>query len=77
MSRADLLVNLVNAGSQGDQQLFRTTVEAMAAEEAAPDPGELLPHESVPGAAGGSPVVALLDGLPLQNHPLLAGRGPN
>jgi SpoVK/Ycf46/Vps4 family AAA+-type ATPase len=35
MSRADLLVNLVKAGSQGDQQLFKTTVEAMAAEERA------------------------------------------
>jgi SpoVK/Ycf46/Vps4 family AAA+-type ATPase len=35
MSRADLLVSLVKAGSQGDQQLFRTTVEAMAAEERA------------------------------------------
>jgi len=35
MSRADLLVNLVKAGSQGDQQLFRSTVEAMAAEERA------------------------------------------
>src|SRR2546426_11207419 len=32
MPRADLLVNLVKAGSQGDQQLFRTTVEALAAE---------------------------------------------
>jgi len=35
VSRADLLVNLVKAGSQGDQQLLRTTVEAMAAEERA------------------------------------------
>lgn len=35
MSRADLIVNLVKAGSEGDQQLFRTTVEAMAAEERA------------------------------------------
>jgi DNA replication protein DnaC len=35
MSRADLIVNLVKAGSQGDQQLLRTTVEAMAAEERA------------------------------------------
>ena len=35
MSRADLLVSLVKAGSQGDQQLLRTTVEAMAAEERA------------------------------------------
>ena len=33
--RADLIVNLVKAGSQGDQQLFRTTVEAIAAEERA------------------------------------------
>ena len=35
MSRADLIVNLVKAGSQGDQQLLRSTVEAMAAEERA------------------------------------------
>ena len=35
MSRADLIVCLVKAGSQGDQQLLRTTVEAMAAEERA------------------------------------------
>lgn len=35
MSRADLLVSLVKAGTQGDQQLLRTTVEAMAAEERA------------------------------------------
>jgi len=35
MSRADLIVNLVKAGSQGDQKLLRCTVEAMAAEERA------------------------------------------
>lgn len=35
MSRADLLVNLVKAGSEGDQKLLRSTVEAMAAEERA------------------------------------------
>lgn len=35
MSRADLLVSLVKAGSQGDQKLLRKTVEAMAAEERA------------------------------------------
>ena len=35
MSRADLIVNLVKAGSEGDQKLRRTTVEAMAAEERA------------------------------------------
>lgn len=35
MPRADLIINLVKAGSQGDQKLFRTTVEALAAEERA------------------------------------------
>lgn len=35
MPRADLVVNLVKAGTQGDQQLFRTTVEAIAADERA------------------------------------------
>lgn len=35
MPRADLIVSLVKAGSQGDQQLFRSTVEALAAEERA------------------------------------------
>lgn len=35
MPRADLIVNLVRAGTQGDQGLFRSTVEAIAAEERA------------------------------------------
>lgn len=35
MPRADLIVNLVRAGTQGDQQTFRSTVEAIAAEERA------------------------------------------
>jgi SpoVK/Ycf46/Vps4 family AAA+-type ATPase len=35
MSRADLLVSLVKAGSEGNQPLFKTTVEALAAEERA------------------------------------------
>lgn len=35
MSRADLLISLVKAGSEGDQKLLRSTVEAMAAEERA------------------------------------------
>jgi hypothetical protein len=35
MSRADLLVNLVKAGSEGNQQLLRSTVEALVAEERA------------------------------------------
>src|SRR6266699_2040824 len=33
MARADLLINLVKAGSRGDQSLFRRTVEALVAEE--------------------------------------------
>lgn len=33
MARADLLLNLVKAGSTGDQALFRRTVEALVAEE--------------------------------------------
>lgn len=35
MSRADLIVSLVRAGSEGDQKAFRSTAEAMAAEERA------------------------------------------
>jgi subtilisin family serine protease len=39
------------------------------------DEGEVVPHDVNVGEIGAeSPVVALLDGLPLQNHPLLAGR---
>lgn len=35
MPRADLIVSLVKAGSEGNQKLFRSTVEALAAEERA------------------------------------------
>jgi len=35
MSRADLIVNLVRAGSQNDQKLLRSTVDALVAEERA------------------------------------------
>jgi SpoVK/Ycf46/Vps4 family AAA+-type ATPase len=35
MPRADLIVNLVRAGTDGDQRTFRSTVEAIAAEERA------------------------------------------
>lgn len=41
MPRADLVVNLVRAGSQGDQNLFRSTVEAIAAEERAKQHNQL------------------------------------
>jgi hypothetical protein len=50
---------------------FRPKAQSITA---APEPGDLHLHESVPVVVGGSPAVALLDGLPLQNHPLLAGR---
>jgi hypothetical protein len=40
----------------------------------APDVADLQTIDAAPAAATGPPVVALLDGLPLQNHPLLAGR---
>jgi len=33
MARADLILNLVKTGIEGDEQLFRKTVEAIAAEE--------------------------------------------
>jgi hypothetical protein len=41
MPRADLIVNLVRAGSEGDQKLFRSTVEAIAAEERAKNHNQL------------------------------------
>ncbi len=41
MPRADLIVNLVRAGAQGDQGLFRSTVEAIAAEERAKNHNQL------------------------------------
>lgn len=40
----------------------------------APDTADLHAYDGTPGTAEGTPVVALFDGLPLQNHPLLAGR---
>ena len=33
MARADLLLNLVRAGSSGDRELFRKALEALIAEE--------------------------------------------
>jgi hypothetical protein len=41
---------------------------------APPGADDLQALQVAPGAVQGAPVVALLDGLPLQNHPLLAGR---
>ena len=39
-----------------------------------PAEGEVVVHAAAGGAGNVPPVVALLDGLPQQNHPLLAGR---
>lgn len=50
---------------------FRPKAQSIAS---APEEAELIPHEGGPGTNIGTPVVALLDGLPLQNHSLLAGR---
>ncbi len=50
---------------------FRPKAQSVAI---APDVGDLQTIDVTPGAAAGPPVIALLDGLPLQNHPLLAGR---
>ena len=41
MARADLLLNLVRAGSRGDQTMFRRSLEAMVAEERAKHHGIL------------------------------------
>jgi hypothetical protein len=50
---------------------FRPKAQSVTA---APDTSDLQTHNAVPGVSEDLPVVALLDGLPLQNHPLLAGR---
>lgn len=51
---------------------FRPRGQALAKPE---DDDQRLPGVTVPpGLVSGLPVAALLDGLPLQNHPLLAGR---
>lgn len=69
MPRADLIVNLVKAGSRGDQQMFRSTVEAIAAEERAKKHGQLADrlvenlHQSKTSSAVQSPqVVRSFDG---------------
>lgn len=69
MPRADLIVNLVKAGSRGDQQMFRSTVEAIAAEERAKKHGQLADrlvenlHDSKSASAAQSPqVVRSFDG---------------
>ncbi|MBS0308894.1 MAG: S8 family peptidase [Proteobacteria bacterium] len=48
--------------------------QGQAAVPRADDDSALMDQAPVAAAVAGEPVVALLDGLPLQNHPLLAGR---
>jgi SpoVK/Ycf46/Vps4 family AAA+-type ATPase len=67
MPRADLIVSLVKAGSQGDQKLLRTTVEALAAEERAKHhhqlADKLVEHLAAPDAkARQSNIVRSYDG---------------
>lgn len=50
---------------------FRPHGQAVARVEAAPD---RAPAQPFPQRTDGTPVVALLDGLPIANHPLLQGR---
>ena len=40
----------------------------------APEVGEVIPFDGAAGEVAAPPIVALLDGLPMQNHVLLAGR---
>ncbi len=55
MSRSDLVLNLVRAGASGDKNLFKTTVEALAADERAKQHHQLADqlvknlHASAPG----------------------------
>lgn len=89
MARADLLVNLVRAGIGGDKASFREVVEALAAEERAKRHDGLADRliKAANGASEvadvlarndpapvGDPILAVLDGVPAANHPLLATR---
>jgi SpoVK/Ycf46/Vps4 family AAA+-type ATPase len=67
MPRADLIVNLVRAGTQGDQRTFRSTVEAIAAEERAKRHTQLADRleenlRQPPPTAKGPEVVRSFDG---------------
>lgn len=57
MARADLILNLVKAGTRGDQAQFQKTVEALAAEERAKNHGLLADRliEQLQGTNNGRP----------------------
>jgi len=49
---------------------FRPRAQSIIAQEVT---GEATAAPDIAGKVAGAPVIALLDGLPLQNHALLAG----
>jgi len=61
MARADLLINLVRAGSRGDQALFKRTVEALIAEERAKEHNILADRLSANMQSNGPRAVNGLD----------------
>ncbi len=71
------VIQSILAGEEPDLVLtdrimyFRPRAQSIVSQHPA---GEALPAPVVAGEVSGEPIVALLDGLPLQNHSLLAGR---
>lgn len=84
MARSDLLLNLVRAGSSGDSNLFRKTVEALIAEERGKKHDVLAdrlacylqssPATQLPPLNGQQN--GYLTGTPRQSHELWAERVP-
>ena len=64
MSRSDLVLNLVRAGASGDKSLFKTTVEALAADERAKQHHQLADRlvENLRSSVSGSEPARMHDG---------------
>lgn len=64
MSRSDLVLNLVRAGASGDKNLFKTTVEALAADERAKQHHQLADRlvENLNASTAGSEPTRMHDG---------------
>ena len=64
MSRSDLVLNLVRAGASGDKGLFKTTVEALAADERAKQHHQLADRlvENLRSSVSGSEPARMHDG---------------
>jgi hypothetical protein len=71
------LIQSILAGGEPDLLLsdrimyFRPRAQMVVTQDQV---SESFPSPAAEGEVSGKPIVALLDGLPLQNHPLLAGR---